>query len=99
MYDFAGLDFHPEVKNWITFSTNTATNITYGVIRKSSDVAFAWTEKLSFEQVQTIQEPCAGALKRLGYIMIDSEEDLESHKNLLKEPEDPFVSDHMLITE
>ena len=51
----------------------------YGTKRDSEATAFAWRDKLSFDNIQTIQKTCKEAMKKLGYMMYVTKEDVKKY--------------------
>jgi len=50
----------------------------YGTARNSSATAFAWRDKLSFEKTRRIQKVCQDPMAKLGYKLMETEEDMKS---------------------
>lgn len=81
LFDFFGLPFHKNVENFIATHTQTPKpKNTYwsSTIRNSTETVFKWTERLSFETVEKIQNDCHGAMKLWGYKLAKSEDELKN---------------------
>ena len=50
----------------------------YGTARNSTATAFAWREELAFDTMKQIQEACIVPMDKLGYKIVESEEDLQN---------------------
>ncbi|XP_043937698.1 carbohydrate sulfotransferase 5-like [Protopterus annectens] len=80
MYKFSNLKMTPKLEDWIY-------NVTHGngpgkrkeafkiTSRNAVDVAQAWRNTLTFEKVREIQNVCRGAMKMLGYRLVESEKE------------------------
>lgn len=85
MYNFLGIDFHQDVKRWISQSTSlendeSSWNLKYAykTKRNSKRVAFSWKDDLPYEAISIIQNECAKEMKMLGYLLVNSPEDLKT---------------------
>merc|ERR1719400_1071297 len=50
----------------------------YGTTKNSTATAFAWREKLSFENIRKIQSACKEPMAKLGYKLYESEDEVTS---------------------
>ena len=80
IYDFVGLDFTDEMKQWIRKNTKSKSIYTssdaYSTERNSKSSIEKWRKELTFEQVQVIQEHCRDAMRYLKYKEINSRQQL-----------------------
>nr|XP_033799134.1 carbohydrate sulfotransferase 5-like [Geotrypetes seraphini] len=80
MYNFASLTLTSKLERWMY-------NITHGLepgkreqafkitSRDAINVSQAWRNNLSFQKIRKIQEVCKGAMKMLGYRLIETEKE------------------------
>ena len=95
--NFVGLPFTKEISNYINSHTNSdKTKIVrnkvthklehkinpYSTARNSTATAFAWREKLGFENILKIQNACKEPMNKLGYVLYDKEEDVRGSSQL-----------------
>ena len=52
----------------------------YGTSRNSAATAYAWREKLSFDQIRKIQDACKAPMNRLGYRLLKKSEETKNIK-------------------
>ena len=93
LLDFLGLPFTEEISSYINSHTNkdkskvVRNKMThklehksspYSTSRNSTATAFAWREKLSFDNIRKIQSACREPMKRLGYAFYENEEEVKS---------------------
>lgn len=79
IYDFVGLPFLTEIKQWIEINTKGSSSkrkTTYSTNRDSVATMQAWREKLSFEQVSSVQSGCAEVMEQFGYRTVANQLDL-----------------------
>ena len=65
------IDTHTKVKE------NKKKVKAYGTIRDSEATAFAWRDKLGFDDIKNIQETCSKAMEKLGYVIYNNKEDIK----------------------
>ena len=93
LLDFLDLPFTEEISAYIDSHTNSDKkkivrnkkthklehkNNPYGTTKNSTATAFAWREKLSFENIRKIQSACKEPMAKLGYKLYESEEEVTS---------------------
>ena len=93
LLDFLDLPFTEEISAYIDSHTNSDKkkivrnkkthklehkNNPYGTTKNSTATAFAWREKLSFENIRKIQSACKEPMAKLGYKMYESEDEVTS---------------------
>lgn len=93
LLDFLGLPFTEEISTYINSHTNKdKTKVVrnkkthklehksnpYSTSRNSTATAFAWREKLSFDNIRNIQSACREPMKRLGYTFYENEDEISS---------------------
>jgi len=93
LLDFIGLPFTQEISSYIDSHTNSDKvkivrnkkthklehkSNPYGTARNSTATAFAWREKLSFENIRKIQSACEEPMRKLGYTLYQKEEEVSS---------------------
>ncbi|XP_033099798.1 carbohydrate sulfotransferase 1-like isoform X2 [Anneissia japonica] len=84
IYDFIGVPYPESVKSWLDVANKTV-NTKYGIKydlfqtrkKKSIKELFRWRKSLTFEEVNQVQETCAGVLQALGYIKFNSDNELK----------------------
>ena len=88
IFDFVGLNITDSVVSWLKNSTSSLHEdnlwiwVPQGLSRNPMSVLNHWRKNLPFEQVELIQKLCHPALKKLGYEIYDSEEELRNLKKL-----------------
>ena len=93
LLDFLDLPFTEEISAYIDSHTNSDKkkivrnkkthklehkNNPYGTTKNSTATAFAWREKLSFENIRKIQSACKEPMAKLGYKLYESEDEVTS---------------------
>ncbi|XP_046418496.1 carbohydrate sulfotransferase 5-like isoform X1 [Neodiprion fabricii] len=68
LFQFYGLDFHPNVKKYLDTHTKSDVGNAYSTYRNSKTAPFHWRTDLEFEEVEEIQRNCFVAMKRWGYV-------------------------------
>ena len=94
LYNFAGLDFRPEVIDWVQQSTRKRDGGSYSTMRNSTAASRAWTKRLGWEKVLAIQKQCSKVLWRLGYDIMWSKDDLKTKDPVMKFPSDQLLARH-----
>ncbi|KAK8765389.1 hypothetical protein V5799_031997 [Amblyomma americanum] len=81
LFQALGLEFSDVVRDFLRTHTTTddekVLRNPYSTVRRSNVTVFKWTKKLDWERVKEIQTVCAGVLKRLGYQVFGSYEELK----------------------
>lgn len=81
LFKALGLEFSDAVVDFLRTHTTTddakVLRNPYSTVRRSSVAAFMWTKRLNWDRVKEIQAVCAGVLKRLGYRVFGSYEELK----------------------
>ncbi|XP_033103852.1 carbohydrate sulfotransferase 1-like [Anneissia japonica] len=80
IYDFIGFSLPSEVEFWIRNNTNV-TNVSNGsmvVAKNSKTVPFAWRQSMDFQDVLSVQSMCSSVMVKMGYRLLDNEEDLRN---------------------
>ncbi|XP_063989034.1 carbohydrate sulfotransferase 5-like isoform X1 [Diachasmimorpha longicaudata] len=67
LYEFYGLDFHPNVQRFLETHTKTDAGGVSSTFRNSKAAPFHWRNDLDFEEVQEIQSVCSNAMRLWGY--------------------------------
>ena len=93
LLDFLDLPFTEQISAYIDSHTNSDKkkivrnkkthklehkNNPYGTTKNSTATAFAWREKLSFENIRKIQSACKEPMAKLGYKLYESEDEVTS---------------------
>ncbi|XP_066569997.1 carbohydrate sulfotransferase 6 [Amia ocellicauda] len=76
MYKFADLAMTPKLQEWIykvTHGKGLGSNAFMITSRNAMDVSQAWRTALPHDKVRKIQEVCKGAMKLLGYKLVETE--------------------------
>ncbi|XP_046738517.1 carbohydrate sulfotransferase 5-like [Diprion similis] len=68
LFQFYGLNFHPNVKKFLDTHTKTDTGNEFSSYRNSKTAPFHWRQDLDFEEVEEIQHHCLVAMKHWGYV-------------------------------
>ncbi|KAL0964804.1 hypothetical protein UPYG_G00329210 [Umbra pygmaea] len=94
MYEFTGIPFTPQVKEWILKNTQASTEASgvYSTQKNSSEQVEKWRFNIPYKLVQVVQEACGSTLKLFGYRFVNSEEMLRDKSISLIE-EKYFVQD------
>ncbi|KAM9463040.1 carbohydrate sulfotransferase 3-like [Clarias gariepinus] len=76
MYQFTGIPFTDQVKEWLLQNTQTPDNEDdmYSTKRNSSQQAEKWRFNLPLKYVKIVQKVCGPTMKLLGYRFIESKE-------------------------
>jgi hypothetical protein len=74
--NFYGLPFDEAVKKFLDTHTKANEGDKYSTFRNSESVAFNWTKKNSFTDVEEIQHDCKEAMKLWGYKPVANESEL-----------------------
>ncbi|XP_066584005.1 carbohydrate sulfotransferase 4-like isoform X2 [Prorops nasuta] len=69
LYEFYGLNFHPDVKRFLNTHTKNDVGGVSSTFRNSKVAPFHWRTDLDFEVVEEIQKVCATAMRLWGYVM------------------------------
>lgn len=67
LFEFFGLDFHYNVKEFLDTHTKTDIGGLSSTFRNSKTAPFHWRQDLDYEEVNKIQESCKFALRIWGY--------------------------------
>ncbi|XP_011301436.1 carbohydrate sulfotransferase 5 isoform X2 [Fopius arisanus] len=67
LYEFYGLDFHPNVQHFLETHTKSDVGGVSSTFRNSKAAPFHWRNDLDFEEVQEIQSVCSNAMRLWGY--------------------------------
>ena len=79
IYEFVEVNLPSTVKDWLRTHTNHTSGLSaFSHTRNSTKTAFNWRKRLSFSKVMEIQETCEDAMKSLGYLPLNSYEELRS---------------------
>lgn len=77
IYNFIGKPQTPHLLKWVKSATDgSGGGSKFSTHRNTSDVITAWRSLLNLEEVTTIQEMCADALRLLSYKVYNSESEL-----------------------
>ena len=88
LFDFYGLSFGKEVREFLDKHTKEDSGLDSSTFRDSKLTPFRWIKNVSFEDVQVIQKICEKAMKVWGYKIIENSSELLSNFNpLLNFPE------------
>lgn len=68
LFKFFGLDFHPQVSEFLDTHTKTDAGGVSSTFRNSKAAPFHWRQDLSHKEVRTIQKSCKPAMAAWGYI-------------------------------
>ncbi|XP_069981653.1 carbohydrate sulfotransferase 3 isoform X2 [Penaeus vannamei] len=69
LMDFLGLEFSPEIAQYVKETTEKDDNSPWSTKRKSSDRISLWKKQLPLQEIHTIQNACESVIKTLGYEM------------------------------
>ncbi|XP_066522261.1 carbohydrate sulfotransferase 3-like [Hoplias malabaricus] len=80
MYQFTGIPFTSEVKNWILKNTHASSkvNVIYSTKKNSSQQMDMWRVTFPFKLAQVVQKVCGSAMTMFGYKFVESEEMLRN---------------------
>ncbi|XP_015260712.1 PREDICTED: carbohydrate sulfotransferase 3-like [Cyprinodon variegatus] len=76
MYNFTGIPFNSQVREWILNNTQKSDNNIYSSQRNSSEQADKWRKKFPFKLAQVVQQVCEPAMKLFGYKLVSNQETL-----------------------
>lgn len=68
LYEFYGLYFHANVKDFLDTHTKSDVGGVSSTFRNSKAAPFHWRTDLTFEEVDEIQRVCGRAMKLWGYV-------------------------------
>lgn len=68
MFKFFGLDFHPQVSEFLDTHTKTDAGGVSSTFRNSKAAPFHWRQDLSHKEVRVIQKSCKPAMAAWGYV-------------------------------
>lgn len=68
LFKFYGLDFHPNVKDFLDTHTKSDVGGVSSTFRNSKAAPFHWRTDLEYEEVEEIQRSCGIAMKHWGYV-------------------------------
>lgn len=54
-----------------------SSNRPFGTVRDPFKIVDQWRDLLPYETVKSIQEECGDVMKKLGYVLMESEEDMK----------------------
>uniref|UniRef100_F6ZR39 Sulfotransferase n=2 Tax=Ciona intestinalis TaxID=7719 RepID=F6ZR39_CIOIN len=92
IYKFLSLPFREGMRRWVLDATTSNTQTSelktgdQGTKRNSKEIVSAWRGKLSFEEVDVIQEICKDSLNKLGYKIFNTEKELQNVQELHFKP-------------
>ncbi|XP_046738516.1 carbohydrate sulfotransferase 4-like [Diprion similis] len=68
LFEFYGLDFHPNVTKYLDTHTKNDVGNAYTTYRDSKTAPFHWRTELEFKEVEEIQRNCFVPMKYWGYV-------------------------------
>jgi len=68
LFEFFGLDFHPQVKAFLDTHTKTDAGGVSSTFRNSKAAPFHWRQDLTYKEVRAIQRVCRPAMASWGYL-------------------------------
>lgn len=68
LFKFFGLDFHPQVRQFLDTHTKTNAGGVSSTFRNSKAAPFHWRQDLSHREVRAIQRVCRPAMAAWGYL-------------------------------
>ncbi|XP_059154777.1 carbohydrate sulfotransferase 3-like [Physella acuta] len=87
LYSFLGLNFTKQIQEFVYNHTQAGkmdTNIYSTSKGNSSEVSYAWRQKIKFEDASIFDTQCREVYYRLGYLPVNREKDLRQLKKSLK---------------
>ncbi|KAK2824341.1 hypothetical protein Q5P01_021516 [Channa striata] len=78
MYQFTGIPFSPQAREWILTNTQTTQEASgiYSTQKNSSEQADKWRFKIPFTLAQVVQRVCGPTMKLFGYRFVEDEKTL-----------------------
>ena len=76
--DFYGLSFDDKVKEYLDTHTERSDVKLFSTFRNSKKIPFHWIKKLTFDEVEDIQNNCKEAMDLYGYKMAESASELSN---------------------
>lgn len=73
LFEFYGLSFHSNVKNFLETHTKNDFGGVSSTFRNSKAAPFHWRNDLDFEEVEEIQSVCSTAMRLWGYMLAVNE--------------------------
>ena len=83
LFDFYGLSFGKEVREFLDKHTKEDSGSDSSTFRDSKLTPFRWIKELSFKDIAKIQKSCEKAMKVWGYKIIENSSELLSNFNPL----------------
>ncbi|KAG8264087.1 N-acetylglucosamine 6-O-sulfotransferase activity protein [Homalodisca vitripennis] len=68
IFRFFGLQYHPEVEQFVNNHTTRVDSNRYSTFRNSTDVALSWRRKSEYAKVEELQRICRVAMSAWGYL-------------------------------